>query len=91
MEAKEKLFSGIFSTGIGYADRTREEHGDYKKLAFLSFRTLELEFYGRVPADLKELILKDAGAIQARKGEQYQVSSSGQRITLGYGLEGVEA
>ncbi|MCK9442549.1 MAG: hypothetical protein M0Q13_14160 [Methanothrix sp.] len=80
------LFSAIFSTGIGYADRTREENGDYKKLAFLSFRTLELEFYGKVPEELRKLIVEDANAIQVRKGEEYQVSACGQTITLGYGL-----
>lgn len=85
MEAKDKLFSGCYPEGIVYADKTREEHGDWKKLAFLSYRTLELEFYGRVPADLKNLITEDAAAIQAKKGEKYSIAGN-MKVTLGWGL-----
>lgn len=79
-----KIFSGVFSTGIGYADRTREECGDYKRLAFLSFSTLELKIERDCPADLADEIRLDAKAIQDKRGEQYQISTAGQTITLGY-------
>lgn len=83
---KDRIFAGVYSTGISYADRQREEHGDYKKLAFLSFDTLELKLAYDCPSDLAEEIKKDAGSLQARKGEEYEYSSSGQKILLGYKL-----
>ena len=79
----QRLFIGVFPTGISYADRTREEHGDYKRLAFLSYRTLELEWYDEVPSDLAKQIIADAASIQARRGELFQVSTSGQFVKLG--------
>jgi len=82
----DPLFSGVFPTGIGYADRRVEEHGDYKWCALLLFSTLEIYWYKNCSPDLKERIIADAAKIQARKGEQYQISSSGQTITLGYAL-----
>lgn len=80
---EERLFAGVYPTGIVYADRSREEHGDYKRLAFLSFRTLELEWSKGVPADLRRLIESDAAAIQARRGEDFEVSAAGQTVRLG--------
>lgn len=85
--AEDRLFSGIFPTGVGYADRTVEEHGDYKKLGFLSFSTLELAIEKSCPADLAERIRADASKIQAMKGEKYQISTVGQTVTLGFGLK----
>ena len=79
----DRLFSGAFSGGIVWADRHTERHGDYKRLAFLSYGTLELEFAADCPPDLKARIEGDAAAVQARKGEEFQVSASGQAVTLG--------
>ncbi len=78
-----RLFIGIFSTGIGYADRTAERDGDFARLGFLSFRSLELDVEHDCPADLAERIRDHAATIQARRGEQYQVSTVGQTVTLG--------
>jgi hypothetical protein len=78
-----RIFSGVFPCGIGYADRKVEVHGDYKKLAFLTFSTLELEFYGRVPEEFKADIIAHAAKIQAQAGQNYQVSTSGQYVQLG--------
>lgn len=83
---EKRIFSGVWPTGIGYSDRKHEEHGDYKKLAHLSFETLEITWYTKDP-ELVKWIQDDAGKIQARKGEQYQVSQCAQYITLGYGLK----
>lgn len=84
--AHDRLFSGVFSTGIGYCDKSRERHGDYVRCGFLTFSNLELEIEKDCPADLRDLIIADAKAIQDRAGQQYQVSTSGQTITLGYAL-----
>lgn len=81
-----RIFAAVYPTGIGYADRSKEVHGDYKRLAFLTFRTLALTIEPGCPADIRRDIEASAAAIQARRGEPYQVSTSGQTVTLGYGL-----
>lgn len=83
---RNRIFACVFPTGISYADRTREERGDYKKLAHLFFSDLRLDVASDCPADLREWIETDAATIQAKRGERYQVSTSGQYVTLGYDL-----
>jgi hypothetical protein len=78
-----RIFSGVFPTGISYADRQREETGDYKRLAFLSFSTLVLEVRPDCPHGLRTEIEADAARIQARRGEHFQVSTCGQTVLLG--------
>ena len=79
----ERIFCGVFPAGLSYADRTREEHGDYKRLAFLPFRSLVLDVAKDCPADLRKDIELDAAEVVARRGERFQVSTSGQYVTLG--------
>jgi hypothetical protein len=82
-----RLFAGILGgEGVSYADRYRERSGDYVHLGFLSFRTLKLDVEKDCPAKLRAQITEDAAKIQARKGQEYPVSSSGQWVTLGWGL-----
>lgn len=81
---ENRVFCGVFPTGFVYADRNREKHGDYARLAYLSFSTLALEVERDCPRDLAEYIRKAAEKIQARKGEEYQISTAGQTVTLGY-------
>jgi hypothetical protein len=35
----DPLFIGLFPGGVSYANRNVEEHGDYKRLAFLPYDT----------------------------------------------------
>ncbi len=86
IEPSDRFFSGVYPTGIVYADRQTEEHGDYKRLAFLSFSTLEPDVKQDCPADLRKRIEDDASAIQGRRGENYQISTSGQAVKLGFAL-----
>jgi hypothetical protein len=80
----ERVFVGVFPTGISYADRTVEVGGDYKRLAFLPFDTLVLEWNAkRVPPDVRDYIERDAARLQARSGEDYKVSQVGQTVVLG--------
>jgi hypothetical protein len=80
----DRLFVGVYPAGFVYADRAREEHGDYKKVAFLPYSTLELEV--RDPkSPLLALVRAHAAKIQARRGEQYVVSGAGQTVLLGGG------
>ena len=92
MAMKDRLFMGILGgTGVSYADRGIERDGDYKKLAHLSFATLELTWYAkRIPPELRAEIERDAARIQARRGEDYPISASGQTVELGYKLRQIE-
>lgn len=81
-----RLFIGFYPEGIVYADRHVEEHGDYKKVAFLSYRTLELTLYD-CPSELKDDVISDANSYMNRAGEQINISTSGQKMTLGWGLK----
>lgn len=80
----DRLFSGCFPTGIMYADRSVEDRRtrDYKRLGFLSYATLELSVEKDCPAELREMIERDAAIIQAKRGERFSVSAS-QFIILG--------
>jgi hypothetical protein len=77
-----QLFIGVFPAGISYADRTKEEDGDYKKIAFLPYRSLELEIHAP-RSELLPQIKEHAATIQARRGELFEVSTCGQTVKLG--------
>ena len=76
----------VVSTGIAYADRKVEEHGDYRMLGLLRFSDLTLDMHPKCPKDIEQWIKSKAAKIQAMKGQEYPVSSSGQTITLGHAL-----
>ena len=78
----DRLFIGIYPAGIVYADRSTQEHGDYKKLAFLSYATLSLVVY-HCPVELLAEIHGHASDVIAQRGKQFKVSASGQTVTLG--------
>ena len=86
MALDERIFVATMATGIGYADRTQEEHGDWKRLGHLFYSDLRAEIAEDCPSELEEEIRAHMAQIQARKGEQYQISTSGQTITLGHAL-----
>lgn len=79
----DRLFIGIFPAGIAYADRHREEHGDYKRVAFLPFASLVLKPSRNASPELLQAAREHAATIQARKGERFTVSGCGQYIILG--------
>jgi hypothetical protein len=83
MSHNDRLFIGAYPCGIVYADRARERHGDYARLAFLPYHSLDLKIEPDCPAELKDRIIADAATLQRRRGERYQVSSSGQTVLLG--------
>jgi hypothetical protein len=78
----DRLFVGTFPTGLVYADRWVEEHGDYRRLAYLNYRTLELDIERSVPAELKKRIVSDAEGIRAMAGTGYAVAGN-QYVVLG--------
>jgi hypothetical protein len=79
----DPLFIGVYPTGIAYADRTREVDNDYARLAFLPFKSLEIEWRGTCPLELHARITAHAAAMQARRGEEFEVSTCGQTVKLG--------
>lgn len=83
-DVSERLFIGIYPGGVVYADRKRQEGGDYKRVAFLPYDTLELMVApGSHPKALLDAVKRDAEKIAARRGELFVVSSSGQTVRLG--------
>lgn len=81
----DPLFIGVYPGGIVYADRRKEEGGDYKRIAFLGFLTLDLSV-SDPKNDQLPAICRHANALRAKKGEQYQISACGQTVLLGGGL-----
>lgn len=81
--ALDRLFIGVFAAGLVYADRHREEHGDYKRVAFLPYRSLTLEPAKGANPQLLKQAAEHAATITARRGERFQVSSAGQYVVLG--------
>jgi hypothetical protein len=73
---KDCIFIGLYPTGIVYANRTREENGDYKKLGYMNYKTLVLELRPNCPADLAELIKADAATVQAKRGQSYEIAGN---------------
>jgi hypothetical protein len=83
MTPRGRVLTCVFSTGVAWADRERERDGDYVRLAFLPFDTLELKVAPDCPEHLKAGIQREAAAVQARRGQEYQISTSGQTVRLG--------
>jgi len=79
----DRVFEGIFPCGIVYADRTREKGGDYARLAFLPYRSLELDWEPGCPPELRQAIQARAARIQVQRGKSFQVSTCGQTVMLG--------
>jgi hypothetical protein len=78
-----RLFIGVFPAGLSFADRGREEHGEYARLAFMPYATLEAEYSKSCPPELRTEIEGHVADMQRRRGEQYRISAVGQTVTLG--------
>ena len=81
-DGSRRLFIGVCPSGLSYCDRARKENGDYKKVAYLSYLTLELRIYNEQSPLVSE-IAKDALAFQARRGEFFATTESGHGVKLG--------
>lgn len=80
---KDRVFVGTYPEGIVYADRLWNEHGEWVKLAFLSYNTLELEFRNRCSREVQGFIKRNARVLQDKRGEEYQIDTSGHTVILG--------
>lgn len=83
MASKQRLFIGMGATGITFADRKTQEHGDYKRCAHLPYDTLELDLRSDCPKALADEIIAQAAIYHSMAGQQIEVSASGQKVTLG--------
>jgi hypothetical protein len=79
----ERLFIAIWCTGISYYDKAQIEDGQYKRVAFLDYHTLTLEWHGAVSPTLAGEITADAATIQAKRAQSFQFGGPGQTIILG--------
>lgn len=81
--ALDRLFIGVQPCGLVYCDRGRGS-GDYLRLAFLPFRTLQVQWEGEaMTSDMRAAIERDASRMAEMRGQQYAVSACGQTVTLG--------
>jgi len=78
-----RIFAGTFPGGVVFADRTVQQAGDYQRLAFLPYRSLELEIEKDCPPELAEEIRLAAAPIQERRGGEFRISATGQTVVLG--------
>ena len=79
----QRLFIGVYPAGLVYADRLREVGGDYARLAFLPYDTLDLQVSADCPAELRQAVIAHADRMRAKRGEAFQVSTCGQTVILG--------
>jgi hypothetical protein len=82
----DELFVGVFPCGLSFCDKTRDENGDYLKVAFLPYATLKLEWYGKCPADMRLRIEATASEMIDKRGQEFRVTTSGQTVMLGESL-----
>jgi hypothetical protein len=78
-----RLLIAYFPAGIGYADKSREKHGDYMRIAFLSYRSLQFEAEKGADMKLVEQARQHAASIQAMRGQELQTTACGQTVILG--------
>ncbi|RTL35829.1 MAG: hypothetical protein EKK53_23825 [Burkholderiales bacterium] len=79
----QRLFIGVYPAGLVYADRLREVGGDYARLAFLPYDTLDLQLSADCPAELRQAVSAHADRMRAKRGQAFQVSTCGQTVILG--------
>lgn len=80
---RARLFEGVYPTGIVYADRSQEVDGDYKRIAFLPYSTLKIEWEPDAPAELRDEVEWAARVVIAQRGKDFPISASGQTVRLG--------
>jgi hypothetical protein len=86
----QHLFRCKTATGFAFSDCWREERGDFKHLAFLSYSRLELTWYvnpDRYDQRLIKRIKSEVDRIRAKRGERQKTFTFDEYGTeLGYGL-----
>lgn len=83
MTLSDRLFCGVYPGGLVWADRGREKAGDYAKLAFMPYDTLEAKFEADFPKAFIPLIQEEVKRMQERRGQEFRTSATGQAVILG--------
>lgn len=83
MHHSDRLFIGVYPTGIVYADKQIQQHNDYTKVAFLCYESLELQISTTCPPELHHRIKTHADTIIQKRGQRFLISECGQSIQLG--------
>lgn len=71
-----RLFQGIYSCGIVYADRAVERDGDYRRLAFLPYDTLQIEYEKDCPELWRPFLEQKAAEMLARAGQRFALAGN---------------
>lgn len=79
---KDDLFIGNFPTGLVYANKAKEIAGDYQRLAYLNYRTLQLEIEKACPAELLVHIKSHHAEIMKLRHTVYPIAGNMQ-VVLG--------
>ena len=83
MKTEPQLFIGVYPCGLTYADRWHEKAGDYARLAFLPYATLNLDVERDCPPHLRKRIVSHAATMQAKRGQEFRITTCGQTVMLG--------
>lgn len=83
MNPADRLFIGIYPTGIVYADREVEVNGDYRVIGRLPYDTLVLQLDYACPGELIDIVRREARKMYARAGEEFEYTTSRQTVLLG--------
>jgi len=84
-QPEDALFCCCMPCGFTWCDRTKEQHGDYKRIAFLPYDTMRLEIHS--PRNfLISRVKEDAARLIALIGTPYAVAGNS-TIILGYGIK----
>lgn len=86
----DRLFCGLYPTGIVYADSGRAGAGDYKRLAYLNYATLKLDLEPDCLPEFKVLIEADAELLRESQGTNYQIAGNAS-VILGSALPQIAA
>jgi hypothetical protein len=83
----DRVFCALFPVGVVWSDRFVDLDGDYKRLARMPYDTLELQFEADCPYELRAEVTSQAKFYQDRRGQEYQVTRSGQTVVLGSAIK----
>lgn len=78
-----RLFIGVYPGGMVYADRHKERDGDYARVAFLPWDTLEVEVDKRADPELVRQALAHATLLARKSGQAFAIDASGHHVLLG--------
>lgn len=76
-----RVFCGVYPTGYVFADRQREQRGDYKRLAYFNYDSLTLTIEKDCPDELRNYICEATAGY--RPGQVIELSASGQTYRIG--------